>query len=498
MAFAHEPESELERALLPELGIEREISSAYGRLSARRLGAAVFANLGRAQTLRETISGFARYRQEIAALPPSEQARISRITRLVVASYASGGRPITTIRLVGHADLDTPRRPAFERSISAERARGVQRALMTQIDRYSVAARRRPLAKYLRWERFAMGATRPLYPMPRTQAERARNRRVDILLEAVPVRTQRPLFRTAAAPAAQSACTPPSPAQSTTVTSGGATFDAKMTTTAFNPLPKGVIQQFVFAKRPTVPALRFSCHRVEAQKDCLAFVSPAWGYEGAVAATLPPGQAASDWEYGFIQTVQRSRLLHVYSGGAGRECVISAPTRDALAGSSPPWMQTASVTTLGSSTPASIEDSPNTVATIAHPTDPSLKLQQVCIDGVYLIWLAARNKKSAAPPVLLLFKEITVGRTWEFIQGRGFDPMDPAAWVPYGGQFESRSGDGNTNNRPPPKLDGRTANSLVATCFAPVMAKPCETEQRRQFLTSCIVGQCVAKPSSAE
>jgi hypothetical protein len=162
-------------------------------------------------------------------------------------------------------------------------------------------------------------------------------------------------------------------------------------------------------------------------------------------------------------------------------------------------MQSAATTTLDSSTPASIEDSPKTVATIVHPTDPNLKLQQVCIDGVYLIWLAARNKKTSAPPVLLLFKEITVGRTWEFIQGRGFDPMDPAAWVAFGGQCESRSGDGNTKNRPRPKLDGPTANSLVEACFVPVTAKTCETEQRRQFLTNCIVGgQCGTKPSPPE
>jgi outer membrane protein OmpA-like peptidoglycan-associated protein len=489
MAYHHEPVNEFERALLPELEIEREFSLGRRVSPSRRSSASVFANLGQAQTWLETVSGFSRYRQEVGSLPPSEQARIGRVARLVIASHAPGQRPIVTIRLVGHADFDTPRRPAIERRISADRARSVQRALMTAIDHHALTGVPRPLARQLRWERFAMGATRPLYPAPRTDAERARNRRVDVLLEAVPIRGQRQVFRTIAAPAPQPACNQPSPAQSATVTSGGIAFDAQMVTTAFNPMPKGFIQRFVFAAKPSLQGLRFSCHRVEGRNDCLAFVIPAWAYDGAVSATLSATQAAGDFEFGFIQTVQRSRILHVYDGGAGRECVISASTRDALAGSPPPWMQSAAVSTLGSATPASIEDSPNTVATITHPTTPNLKLRQVCLEGSYLIWLAVRKKTASAAPVPLLFKEITVGRTWEFIQGR--DPMDPDAWVAFGGQFESRSGDGNTKNRPSPKLNGPTANSQVATCFVPVTAKACQTEQQRQFLTNCIVGgQC--------
>jgi hypothetical protein len=66
--------------------------------------------------------------------------------------------------------------------------------------------------------------------------------------------------------------------------------------------------------------------------------------------------------------------------------------------------------------------------------------------------------------------------------------MDPQSWVAFGGQFESRRGDGNTPNPPRPKLDGPTANSQADTCFQPVTAKSCKTEQQRQFLTHCIVG----------
>jgi hypothetical protein len=449
--------------------------------------ASVFANLGRTRTLLETISGFSRYRQEVRSLPPLEQARIDLLARLVVTSHTPGQRPIVTIRVVGHADLDTPRRPVFEREISGQRALSVVRALMVAIDRHAALSRRGPLSRQIRWEHFAMGATRPLYRTPSTEAERMRNRRVDILLEAVPSSgDSRNASLSGALSEPATACTNPSPPQKATVRSGRLVFDAEIKTTAFNPMPQGVVQQFVFANQPGTKALRFSCHRVEARKECLAFIIPAWAYDAGVAATLPVGEVESDWEYGFIQTVQSSRMLHVYDGGVGRECVISTPTRDALSSAPTPWMQAAAVTSLGSPTPASLEDSPRTVVTIVHPTQPNLKLQQVCIEGIFLVWLAARKKTASTAPILLLFREITVGRTWQFISGR--DPMDPQSWVAFGGQFESRRGDANTPNPPRPKLDGATANSQVATCFQPVTAKSCKTEQQRQFLSHCIVG----------
>ena len=450
-----------------------------------RSNPAVFANLGQKRTLLETVGGFSRYREEVRSLPPTEQARLERVAKLVVTSHTPGQRPIVTIRVVGHADFDTPRRPVFEHKISGDRARNVLHALMAAIDRHAAATLRRPLSGQIRWEHFAMGATRPLHPTPRSEAERARNRRVEILLEAVPI-VGEPRSGVMLGALSEGTCTVPSLSQKATVKSGSIVFTASMAATAFNPMPKGVVQQFRFANQPSTSALRFSCHRVEARVDCPAFIIPAWAYDGAVGATLPPGQNPDDWESGFIQTVQRSRFLHVYDGNVGRQCVIAAPTRDALAESPPPWMQPAAVTTLASSTPASLEDSPFTVARIDHPTQPQLKLRQVCIEGTYLIWLAARKKTSSASPVLLLFKEITVGRTWEFDPKK--NPMDPDAWIAFGGQFESRSGDGNTKNAPRPKLDGPTANSGVATCFQPVTGRACKTEEQRQFLTHCIVG----------
>ena len=330
-----------------------------------------------------------------------------------------------------------------------------------------------------------MGATRPLHPMPRTEAERTRNRRVDILLDAVPLSQKPRIYGMMEFEVPQTGCTIPSPPQTTKVRFGSIVFDAEVVTTGFNPMPRDFIQQVATEGISSPQKLKFSCHRVEASSDCRAFIIPAWAFEGAVGATLPANELPSDWEYGFIQTVQRSRYLHLYDGGAGRECVISAPARDALSGSPPPWVEPAAVTTLDSSTPARMEDSPFTIATISNPATPDRKLRQVCIEGTFLIWLITR-KKTASAPVLLLFKDITVGRTWELKQGR--DPGDPQAWVEYGGQFESRTGDGNIANPPRPKLNGPTAGSQGVQCFVPVTAKICQTEQQRQFLTHCKVG----------
>ena len=127
MAYHYELESELAESL--ELEIEHELARGRNSLPMKRTNMLVFANLGRAQTLLRTISGFSRYRREVRSLPPAEQARIDQVARLVLASHAKGRRPIATIRLVGHADFDTPRRPSFERRISGDRARSVQRAL---------------------------------------------------------------------------------------------------------------------------------------------------------------------------------------------------------------------------------------------------------------------------------------------------------------------------------------------------------------------------------
>src|SRR6202011_6091400 len=81
------------------------------------------------------VSRFPRYSRTTASLPAPEREKIARIARFVVHGLRSGRRPIRTIRLVGHADVDTPRRPAFEHQIAHARANDVLLALLRALDR---------------------------------------------------------------------------------------------------------------------------------------------------------------------------------------------------------------------------------------------------------------------------------------------------------------------------------------------------------------------------
>jgi outer membrane protein OmpA-like peptidoglycan-associated protein len=121
---------------------------------------------------RETVSGFSRYSN---AVPAKERAKVTSMASLLVRSFRPGCKPIRTVRLVGHADRDVQRGPAFERRISAERALAVQQPLKQLLNNPLVASR-------IAWQASGIGATSLVVPNPRTEAERARNRRVEIWL----------------------------------------------------------------------------------------------------------------------------------------------------------------------------------------------------------------------------------------------------------------------------------------------------------------------------
>jgi len=125
----------------------------------------------RGQTIRETVSGFSRYSN---AIPPQERAKIARIAQIIVQSYRSG-QPIRTVRLVGHADRDIQRGASFENKISGDRALAVQKVLIAAIKNPSIASQ-------ISWQRVSAGASRLIVQNSRTEGDRLRNRRVDILL----------------------------------------------------------------------------------------------------------------------------------------------------------------------------------------------------------------------------------------------------------------------------------------------------------------------------
>jgi hypothetical protein len=121
-----------------------------------------------------TVSGFGRYSSSVRSLPAGQQAVIGAVAQRISASYRPYARPVTAICLIGHADSDPGRGPAFEDKISADRALQIHAALVRAVG-YAISGR-------VTWIRVGAGARLPLVAQPRTEAERARNRRVDIWL----------------------------------------------------------------------------------------------------------------------------------------------------------------------------------------------------------------------------------------------------------------------------------------------------------------------------
>jgi outer membrane protein OmpA-like peptidoglycan-associated protein len=124
---------------------------------------------------RETVSGFPRHQNSVRSLLPAEQHKIRNIAQLIRRSFQPGCPPIRTVRLMGHADRDMQRGPAFEKRISFDRARAVVQALKGLIGSPAISSR-------IAWQPGGVGASSLIVPSPRTEPERARNRRVEILL----------------------------------------------------------------------------------------------------------------------------------------------------------------------------------------------------------------------------------------------------------------------------------------------------------------------------
>jgi outer membrane protein OmpA-like peptidoglycan-associated protein len=127
----------------------------------------------------QVVSRFPRYGRSVAVLPLQERTKIDKVARHLLGGR---GTPIRTIRLVGHADLDTPRRPAFEHQVGLARADAVRLALVRALDRLTGSEALPPYPSRFAWELQSAGASRLVVPNPRTELERSRNRRVEIVL----------------------------------------------------------------------------------------------------------------------------------------------------------------------------------------------------------------------------------------------------------------------------------------------------------------------------
>jgi hypothetical protein len=498
------------------------------------------------------VSGFPRYQHSPAALPLQERAKIRLLAGRIRASFQPGCRPVRTVRLVGHADHDVQRGPAFERKISGDRALQVKEALIRAIGNPR-------LTSGISWQIHAAGATRMLAPFPRSEQDRARNRRVEILPSAellcsVPLTSgpeftawlqrslnqalgirlpvtgrmdpatgnallsfqtryrltpslniQQPLVSALAlvgrlplpcqvVPVETDcgALTCPSGALSGTLRpAAGIVFDFCWSTLAFNFQPRGQVD-LVGSN-----FLRFSCRQdrvIACPEGRKLRPTPAWKYEGAVAGSGARLGKSSDWHFGFIQTVRSSRWLAVYSGGAAQECVVNN-ARDALIGPGqpdmPPWLCAGAVQELCNGKTSVVEDSPFIKVRVNHPQQTSQELRLVCFKAKFEIWLAVKKKADpASSAILLAHKHIEVDRMWRLSPGRS--ATDTSGWTAFGHQkeVESASGGGRTT----PVTTGSTAGQQGSSCFKDTTDTACsEPESDDRNIISDILS-CTLPP----
>ncbi len=129
----------------------------------------------------QTVSGFERYSSDTTKLRPrTEQEKIRTSARLIVGSFQPNCEPILSVGVIGHADRDPQRGPEFEKRISRERAQAVRTALEQAIGDPKIVGR-------INWRVAGNGADLMLTPNPKTEQERARNRRVEIFFGPIPL-----------------------------------------------------------------------------------------------------------------------------------------------------------------------------------------------------------------------------------------------------------------------------------------------------------------------
>lgn len=123
----------------------------------------------------KTVQGWSRYMRRVNELPADQQAIVKAIGAAIRSSHQPGCRPIRLVRIIGHADFDTPRNPQREQQMSVERAQMVASWLKQHVGS-AIAAR-------ITWETRGLGATQLKAP-PTAEQNRRRNRRVEITLSA--------------------------------------------------------------------------------------------------------------------------------------------------------------------------------------------------------------------------------------------------------------------------------------------------------------------------
>ncbi len=126
------------------------------------------------QTFVRTIYGWGQYKRRVEELPPDQQAVLKGFGDAIIASYKPGGQPVRTVKVYGHADLDTPPNPQREQQYSEERAQTVRDWLMRYVGSTITAQ--------IVWDARGFGAKQLKERTRETEAKRRQNRRVEISL----------------------------------------------------------------------------------------------------------------------------------------------------------------------------------------------------------------------------------------------------------------------------------------------------------------------------
>jgi len=115
-----------------------------------------------------------RFAFDRATLLPAHLQRINQLARQIIAS-ANTGRPVSVVRLAGHADSAGP--AAYNLRLGQARAQAAQRALARALERQRPGA-----SQPVRFEVQSLGEARPAFSNA-SPSGRARNRRVEIYLQ---------------------------------------------------------------------------------------------------------------------------------------------------------------------------------------------------------------------------------------------------------------------------------------------------------------------------
>jgi len=125
-------------------------------------------------TPTDTISDYITHATKVSA---REKIKIRRIADNIIGIANQGSQSIK-VCIVGHADKD-PRGENFERNISSQRAVQVMNELTSAINNASILSK-------VSWKLVCAGKDNPVVPFNKPLAQRIRNRRVEIFLNASP------------------------------------------------------------------------------------------------------------------------------------------------------------------------------------------------------------------------------------------------------------------------------------------------------------------------